>query len=87
MEKNCYKILNLNPGLVAVTYDNDPIEKVVRETNSRDKIVKEAYERRLKELTVEFEEALDILTKRIKNELVRSYYFRPYPRTNRVFTC
>ena len=83
MEKNCYKILNLNPGLVAVTYDNDPIEKVVRETNSRDKIVKEAYERRLKELTVEFEEALDILTKRIKNEIEILKYGRKANEANK----
>ena len=82
MEKNCYKILNLNPGLVAVTYDNDPIEKVV-ETNSRDKIVKEAYERRLKELTVEFEEALDILTKRIKNEIEILKYGRKANEANK----
>lgn len=83
MEKNCYKILNLNPGLVAVTYDNDPIEKVVRETNSRDKIVKEAYERRLIELTVEFEEALDILTKRIKNEIEILKYGRKANEANK----
>lgn len=83
MEKNCYKILNLNSGLVTVTYDNDPIEKIVRETDSRNKIVKEAYERRLKELSIEYEEALDTLTKKIENELEILKYGRKANEANK----
>ena len=38
MKKNCYQILKINPGLVSMTYNDDPIQKVIRGSESRDKL-------------------------------------------------
>lgn len=66
MKKNCYQILKINPGLVNMTYNDDPIQKVIRGSESRDKLIKDAYERRIDELSKEYEEALDTLLKKQK---------------------
>lgn len=69
MKKNCYQILKINPDLVSMTYNDDPVKKVVRGPNSRDKLIKDAYERRINDLFKEYEEALEDLLKKQKKEI------------------
>lgn len=69
MEKNCYEILNLNPGLIAMAYDKDPVKKVVRDPSSRDRLVREAYERRLGELAKEYEKERENLLAKQNKEM------------------
>lgn len=69
MKKDCYQILKINPGLVSMTYNDDPIQKVVRGPESRDKLIRNAYERIIEELSKEYETALDNLLKKQKKEI------------------
>ena len=47
-----------------MTYNDDPIQKVVRGPESRDKLIRNAYERIIEELSKEYETALDNLLKK-----------------------
>lgn len=69
MKKNFYQILKINPGLVSMTYNDNPVEKVVRDPKSSDKLIKDAYETRMNELSQEYEEELKNLLNRQKHEI------------------
>lgn len=67
--KNCYQILGINLGLLRTLYEENPIEKVIRTTDSRDRLIRDSYKKIMEKLEHDFQSSLNDLLERQNKEM------------------